>query len=1417
MKKKFFTLIAGLAALASLAGTASAQSGSVIEFGTHPLSLDNEGGGKYQMLLTTKKALETILGPNPPVPNHFTIADYPAWASTSWVNGYHAQGYAWSMRESLRYLSSAGYHPSTPTASSVLYYGWIDKNGELRIDPVTPWGSDFAGKYHETIFCVTLSQNADQGRGATLDISSWAHKFPLLIDPDAAQIGGDIAYGNMLNPVIKDAKFPVKANEGYLGNWGYSNSYGAMMQHWLPIYTYVPGRNDSVYIFVADFINNTHGVGPTAVTHSPIKIQKLAAADLYAAKLPQDALLVEFIAPAPVALTADGFNTKLGSMVGGKSQRLVFKGDGGVTFSSGDKSNLVPSAGYAPWRDVDLTAIDVAPNSITPLPGGSYTYHNGISGQTPGNATDNWLYFKAASGANKDKFLYLDTAYYGNANPHMQYAWSKDTLDAFTVQTHFTIARQFPTMDAQDRRGNPIKDANGNQVRIVDTLGLNGGGGRSLPGAVSDFINQYRFQVRYFWENDSLAVDIAEANLKPLSAKSVGFFEVQPYYWAQPTYAYPQHYDSNAPDNGASKANEAYANNPAAATHGDYLHVKLVDLVKGQDNNILTVGDRTVNTRMKFDMKNCSVQDNNLASIPEGVYIIRNVTKNMLLQVPVYSDTTALWVTERSNVDPMRMPSYQWIVKKVNPSNPNSSAVSITNREFPNVGLSSLRLYNGKNSIVFTEEVNASYSTKSDWNRKDCSFQHVSPDALNDKWLGYFHIDNATARISKFDLNYYNQFLETQSYFIGKNPAAADTSLEVSSSRGLQFAFVPQRDGKPRYYGYVPTRSEVVNLGVDTMWRVAYELKTKVYEKGKPVEKILVINKEHKYVLSSRAETVKDAASQTGKSTFLFKANNRAKNINGDEVDFFAMLDTTSSSSFLPNSYVLGNTGPKDGTGMDGANPQGSTYDLRYVKLGVPEDSKWIYEQVQDEQRTSAFAVTSYTPPLYRRFDNGKYKAFENETLEVTEPFGNDNDSPLYLKFTRQNNYGYEFLAENSPLGLGNNNPGGAGASYDSVKPVTASNDYRQGLSAYGAANTSFLGYYNREQYPEQDAKLSYNFYVDTAYSRRPAIGSTSTAFTPKPQYMLALRAQAYPASKIIYDGKGRWNYPDGSPVPGFSEEQERREVDIPAFTTGFYLYNAQDSASAGRGNDDFLGKAGYGGQGTVRLAFVRGFHVGDSFYVIPGEKKFAGKTDLDIILDKEYYLYGLPGGHKHYLGVNDHFEERTPGHDYSKDDKNVAANNGKAMVFQFRLIKDELGNRPFMIETQTADPDMQYGPDVARWLRIENGVPFLTDYISFYEAAGNPHNGADIFNVEKGAGNVPAQKDQAASSEQAAAAAPKVIGGTGSVTILNAAGKTITVTNVLGQTIAVNVAAGNSETIALPKGVVVVSVNGSSTKALVK
>lgn len=67
------------------------------------------------------------------------------------------------------------------------------------------------------------------------------------------------------------------------------------------------------------------------------------------------------------------------------------------------------------------------------------------------------------------------------------------------------------------------------------------------------------------------------------------------------------------------------------------------------------------------------------------------------------------------------------------------------------------------------------------------------------------------------------------------------------------------------------------------------------------------------------------------------------------------------------------------------------------------------------------------------------------------------------------------------------------------------------------------------------------------------------------------------------------------------------------------------------------------------------------------------------------------------------------------------------------------------------------------------------------------------------------------------AESAVKVIAGNGTVTVQGAAGQTVTIATVLGKAVASEVVASDNATIAAPAGVVFVTVNGETTKVVVK
>jgi hypothetical protein len=790
---------------------------------------------------------------------------------------------------------------------------------------------------------------------------------------------------------------------------------------------------------------------------------------------------------------------------------------------------------------------------------------------------------------------------------------------------------------------------------------------------------------------------------------------------------------------------------PGVTKAADSLFVKLQDLVKADEIRVITIGTRPAETRIELGLKGCEEpQGTTLTSLDEDVYVIHNAA-GQVLGVPIFTDSTTTnkgvqWIKYSTvNVDPNYIPAYQWVVKKRRANSPGTSPVVIYNREFPDEAfVTSLQLFTDKASSLFTEGV-----TKA-------SFTPVPKAQKADKKLGYFYIGEQEAKLNSYDLNYLHSL--STDYFLGKSDVSGDSTLLVKKTK-TQYKFTPV--SSPFTYGYKVTNNETIKDLVQ-LERVAYVLTTG--------GKWLTVNENERYALTSTKYT------QNGTSAaFLLKTNNTTKD--GEIKQYYALLDTLALAKYPALQ-------PKT-----------------YLKVGISDDNLWAFAQVQKETRTSAFAPSVYSSPLYRRFDNGDY-TYGNGQETTEEPHGAKDNAPVWLKFTKKNNLGNEFLFENSPIGTGS-------------PTDTTVNDYRQNIAN---KNISFLGLYNKNQYPG----IEYTFYVDTAYSARPAAGAeaTSTAYTAKPQYMLAVRPVIRDTVTIYKVDQGWYEDSEGNRIPIYGEYDEIKPIHFPALTRGYYVYNAQDSVNVG--NKDYEGKKAYGAEGDVRLAFVDGVHMADTFYVLP--KGIIGKEGLDYEAEtsylQEYYkdvLYRLPDIYKHYLGENTHYVPRLDASSTAKNHKynyvsGTKLQNGKSMVFQFRLITSEVNkDRNFLIETTTEDGE-QMGPDKAKWVKINNGVPVISDAIPFYDAS-NFNNGAEIFNVTEG------KVDGATSNEAApAVSAVKVISETGAVTILNAAGKKVAISNVLGQTVAGTVLSSDNARITLPKGIVIVAVEGEAAiKAIVK
>jgi hypothetical protein len=779
-----------------------------------------------------------------------------------------------------------------------------------------------------------------------------------------------------------------------------------------------------------------------------------------------------------------------------------------------------------------------------------------------------------------------------------------------------------------------------------------------------------------------------------------------------------------------------------ATTDADSLHVKLQDLIK-DEVRIITIGTKPVSTYGQLKIGGCDPTGTDFDSVDEtDLYTITD-GKGRYLVVPIYTDTllnpdgAPKWVTiTDQTVDPNKIPAYQWAVVKIRTTPTEVKKISplkIRNREFPDIVYNNIQL---KTSGTHPQLVGVPVTKN--------SFVKVPTVNKNDEYLGYKYLKEDDARFNTYVFKYLHSLTGGTDHFLNikkLTAGAADTSLYVEAETKTQFQLIPYYRGV-QTYGYVSGQDGDEKIAsLKTLKKQAYTIKVKDLNRVNNTGKLITYNKEDRYVVSG---TVGEADT----AVFLLKTNNT---VAGN--DYYALLDTASHNVSV--------------------NAQKPTT----VKVGVDDATLWAYVQVQKQTRTSTFFVDEWSEPVYRRFDGRKYGY-----SQIQEPINSETpgvNTPVWLKFTKQNNLGNELLFENA----------------------NKDNDYRQGLDN---TDIRFLGLYNKNQYPE----TAYTFFVDTAYVAR---GGSGAEFTPKPQYMLALDPVFMEGDTLYYKGEGVWTRPDGTV---YDRDPEKYDTIYTAkFIRARYLFNAQDSIGPDILNDgrsprnrDYVGKFAYGAEYTTRLAFVDGIHMADTFYVL---RKHLGTLPTEAITEEDLWTK-IPAADKIYLGDNNHYTVRWPQvGDPQGNFKNDATRNGKSMVFQFRLVDPETDKtRSFLIESQTTGE--QIAPQEGRWVKIQNGVPVVSDPINWAQAA---QNGAEIFNVILG------EEGTATGVAKAPVVSDvQVVSEAGAVTIQNAAGKKVVISNILGQTVANAVLASDNARITLPKGIVVVAVEGApAVKAIVK
>jgi hypothetical protein len=313
----------------------------------------------------------------------------------------------------------------------------------------------------------------------------------------------------------------------------------------------------------------------------------------------------------------------------------------------------------------------------------------------------------------------------------------------------------------------------------------------------------------------------------------------------------------------------------------------------------------------------------------------------------------------------------------------------------------------------------------------------------------------------------------------------------------------------------------------------------------------------------------------------------------------------------------------------------------------------------------------------------------------------------------------------------------------------------------------------NRDEMRKENVHTA--IFVDTAFINR------GTGLI-KPQYMLAVRPEVYPG------GMG-------------CDKTGAETIPLLPYVKADYLINAFDSAHWANGitDEDYLWDGKW-----ERMVFTAAVHAKDTLYILNG-------VDLST---KD--VYTEIKGNKYELDVNKLHKFVSKDLRWESDSitaVDLANNRHKDCVFSFRLVERH-NPEDFQIESETSGRDTVHGaiirPCEGGWLKIQNGVPVISRGETNVDLMGE----GDIFNVVKAN-----DEDPVANEEVAAVSPVAVTGNTGSVSILNAAGKKVVINNILGQTIANTVLASDNATIPVPvKGIVLVTVEGeSAVKAQVK
>ena len=551
-----------------------------------------------------------------------------------------------------------------------------------------------------------------------------------------------------------------------------------------------------------------------------------------------------------------------------------------ITAAAGDAFVITPGAIAAD------ASIDLTPAGFNLLNGGNkLTFANNKDVKnptvTPGNilTANNWVARSASNTADsltsKDLFL-TNTKVTASGNPYMLmsdtlfYTMTStvaDQLNQLICDTITVSGTALPKWEANGRytygieeNGQAVTRGTGDDEKTVAT--------RPSASAV--------FTGKYFVSKDSLVLIAKNKTVKPTTDKVITTIV-----------------------NGANIGQIALKSLDGNKIVLTPATVALTDEKTATDNEYILPLIQASEVAPEDDMR---------TTVDDNLYKIKDAKSGKYLAVAInYTDSVAKWTEIDKDFQSLdHMPAYQWVVLQSRPGK-LTSAITITNREYPAKNTQSIQLMKDKDGKVYFNNGTADIYV---------AFEEVAATAKSDTLLGYRNFDKDSLKVVTYTFNHFSPY--DASHFIGVM-ADDDSTLTV---KDYESSFkLAQKADKAVKYGYDVTAAVAERIpGLKNLYRNVY------------------------------TAAVRDGSANNGKSIFRNADGKFAVDETATAMDFYFKENNCDNGKHYYALIALSND---------------------TTKAGVAENTKKAVLKAEEMANinTSVFAVELFDAPLYRRFN----------------------------------------------------------------------------------------------------------------------------------------------------------------------------------------------------------------------------------------------------------------------------------------------------------------------------------------------------------------------------------------------------------------------------------------------------------------